>query len=53
MTLLDRGAAGPPISLPGGQIAATARAHGATVATRNIDDLRGCGVGVVDPWGEG
>ena len=32
------------------QIAAIARACGAAVATRNVDDFAGCGVAVVDPW---
>jgi predicted nucleic acid-binding protein len=31
-------------------IAATARAHGATVATRNVEDFQGCGADIVDPW---
>lgn len=46
----DRRAAGRPISFPDCQIAATARAHGAAVATRDLDDFRGCGVEVIDPW---
>ncbi len=32
-------------------VAATARAHGARVVTRNVADFQGCGVPVVDPWG--
>lgn len=31
-------------------IAAIARVHGATVATRNIADFAGCGVVLVNPW---
>jgi predicted nucleic acid-binding protein len=31
-------------------IAATARIHGLTVATRNVRDFEGCGVPVLDPW---
>lgn len=31
-------------------IAATARAHGLVVVTRNVDDFSRCGVEVVDPW---
>lgn len=31
-------------------IAATARAHGAAVVTRNVTDFQGYGVDVVDPW---
>ncbi|MFB2584440.1 type II toxin-antitoxin system VapC family toxin [Herbiconiux liukaitaii] len=33
------------------QIAAIARVHGASVATRNVRDFEGAGVTVVDPWG--
>jgi hypothetical protein len=45
-----RRAAGRPISQFDCQIAATARAHGAAVATRNEGDFEGCGVEVIDPW---
>ncbi len=31
-------------------IAATARVHGLTVATRNTDDFQGCDVHLLDPW---
>jgi predicted nucleic acid-binding protein len=31
-------------------IAATARAHGAAVATRNVTDFEECGIVVVNPW---
>ncbi len=31
-------------------IAATAMVHGMTVGTRNVGDLAGAGVGVVNPW---
>ncbi len=47
-----RRAAGRPISVLDGQIAAIARAHGASVATRNTRDFTGCGVDVIDPWHE-
>jgi predicted nucleic acid-binding protein len=43
-------AAGRPISQFDCQIAAIARAHKATVATRNTIDYEGCGVELVDPW---
>jgi len=33
-------------------IAATARCHGITLATRNIHDFRYCGIPVLDPWAE-
>jgi len=32
------------------QIAAIARAHGASVTTRNVTDFTDCGIEVVDPW---
>ena len=36
---------------PDALIAATARAHGATLlATRNTRDFEGCGVALVNPW---
>jgi len=46
----ERRAAGRPISQFDCQIAAIARAHGASVATRNTGDYEGCGVEVIDPW---
>ena len=46
----ERRVAGRPISQFDCQIAAIARAHGASVATCNIDDYEGCGVAVIDPW---
>ena len=42
--------AGRPISFPDCQIATTARAHGAAMATRNVADFDGCGVEAIDPW---
>jgi predicted nucleic acid-binding protein len=46
----ERRAAGRPISQFDCQIAAIARAHGASVATRNISDFEGCGIELLDPW---
>jgi len=46
----ERRAAGRPISQFDCQIAAIARARQAAVATRNVNDYRGCGVTVIDPW---
>ena len=48
----ERNAAGHPIDFPDYQIAATARARGAVVATRNVGDLEGYGIVVVNPWDE-
>ena len=46
-----RAKAGRPIASPDALIAATARAHGATLlATRNTRDFEGCGVALVNPW---
>ncbi len=45
-----RRAAGRPISQFDCQIAAIARAHGASVATRNASDYKGCGIALIDPW---
>ena len=45
-----RSRAGRPISNFDAQIAAIARVNGATVSTRNVDDLEGCGVDLVNPW---
>ena len=47
---VNRQSAGRPISFPDCQIAATARAYGAVMATRNVADFEGCGIDVVDPW---
>ena len=41
---------GRPIALADAQIAAIARSHGALLATRNVADFTGCGVGILDPW---
>ena len=47
---VNRQSAGRPISFPDCQIAATARAYGAVMATRNVADFEGCGIEVADPW---
>ena len=41
---------GQPISQSDAMIAGIVRAHGATLATRNIRDFAGCGIELVDPW---
>lgn len=46
----DRRRRGAAISQLDAQIAAIARASGATLATRNVDDFTNCGIDVVDPW---
>lgn len=45
-----REATGRPIAVEDAMIAATARAYGAIIATRNTKDFFGCGVSLVDPW---
>lgn len=46
-----RGKVGRPAGLQDAAIAATARAHGATLlATRNTRDFEGCGVALANPW---
>lgn len=43
--------AGRPVSVPDALIAATARAHGASLpATRDASGFERCGVALVDPW---
>ena len=44
-------AAGTPLPLVDGQIAAIASAHAAGVATRNVKHFALAGVAVLDPWG--
>ena len=41
---------GRPIREMDAQIAAIARVHGATLATRDVDDFAGCDLTVVNPW---
>jgi toxin FitB len=48
----DRRRAGRPISHFDAQIAAIAVANRAAVATRNVTDFAGCGIEVVNPWGD-
>ena len=49
VTARERG--GRPTGSFDAQIAAIARVHSATVATRNIKDFELCGVMLVNPWG--
>ena len=46
----QRRAAGLPVKNFDCQIAAIARSVGADIATRNIKDFEGSGVGTIDPW---
>jgi predicted nucleic acid-binding protein len=44
---------GRPISQLDAQIAAIAKTHNATLATRNTRDFEHCGIELVDPWRAG
>jgi predicted nucleic acid-binding protein len=46
----QRRAHGRPIDEPDAQIAAIARAHSSTLATRNTHDFESCGVRLINPW---
>jgi toxin FitB len=48
--LAGRRAGGRPMSQFDAMIAAIARAHGATLATRNTADFEYCGIRLVNPW---
>jgi predicted nucleic acid-binding protein len=50
--VLDAGrqAAGQPLGIADGMIAATAIEHDLTVVTRNVKDFAGLGVAVFNPW---
>jgi len=50
VVLADARAAGRPIQTADAMIAATARAHGMRLATRDRHDFAGAGVELVDPW---
>ena len=41
---------GRPMSVPDGQIAAIARSHGLSIATRNTRDFEECGVDLPNPF---
>jgi predicted nucleic acid-binding protein len=43
---------GRPINEMDAQIAATARVHGAAVATRNTKDFLACEIALIDPWSD-
>lgn len=44
---------GTPINGFDAQIASICRAHGATLATRNLKDFLSTGIDLIDPWNDG
>lgn len=46
----SRRAAGQPLSVEDGMIAAVCRHRGARLATRNIKDFQGLGINLINPW---
>lgn len=48
----SRRAAGRPLELYDGMIAAIAKVAGAAVATRNTADFEGLGLELIDPWND-
>ena len=42
--------AGRPISMADAQIAAICRSHGASLATRNVDDFENIDLKIINPW---
>lgn len=46
----ERRSSGRPLSVEDGMIAATALAHSAALATRNVSDFDGLGLEIVNPW---
>jgi predicted nucleic acid-binding protein len=48
--LATRQTIGRPIDEIDAQIAAIAKVHGATLATRNIRDFEHCGIQLINPW---
>jgi predicted nucleic acid-binding protein len=46
----DRRAAGRPLSVEDGMIAAICATQSATLATRNVRDFQGLGLALINPW---
>jgi hypothetical protein len=42
--------AGRPAAIADLMIASIARAHGASVVTRDTEDFAGCGLALINPW---
>ena len=50
LVVIQRRVMGLATAIADGQIAAIARANGAAVATRNVDDFAHCGLDLINPW---
>ena len=48
--MADRRRAGHRICIADAQIAGIAASRGATLATRNTNDFRDCGIPIINPW---
>ena len=48
--IASRETAGNPINVFDALIAATALAHNASIATRDLGGFQGCGIALIDPW---
>ncbi len=51
-TFAHRKSIGRPISVLDCMIAAIAKANNCKLATRNVADFEGCGIEIINPWGE-
>ncbi len=49
---LVRARLGHPLAVEDGMIAAIASTHATTVVTRDVGGFAGCGVAIIDPWGQ-
>ena len=50
--VVEREAAGRPISMADAQMAAVCRVHTCTLATRNVRDFEGTGATTLNPWND-
>jgi predicted nucleic acid-binding protein len=48
--VIERRASGRDTKEADGLIAAIARAHSASIATRNVNDFTHCGLNIINPW---
>ena len=50
--MAQRRAAGRPVKVSDGQIAAICHSIGGIIATRNKSDFEGCGIEIINPWAD-